>query len=67
MLLTKHSKKDDSFWALDGSLLPSNLNLSTLLEMSSAAMFQLLSELSDGEQAVGERLLAAALGHATAA
>jgi 2-dehydro-3-deoxy-D-arabinonate dehydratase len=54
MLLTKLSKKDDSFWALDGSLLPSNLNLSTLLEMSSTAMFQLLNELSGGEPAGGE-------------
>jgi 2-dehydro-3-deoxy-D-arabinonate dehydratase len=54
MLLTKLSKKDDSFWAINGSLLPSNLDLSKLLEMSSTAMFQLLNELSGGESAVGE-------------
>jgi 2-dehydro-3-deoxy-D-arabinonate dehydratase len=54
MLLTKHAKKDGSVWALDGSLLPANLNLSTLLEMSSTDMFQLLNKLSGGESAVGE-------------
>lgn len=58
MLLTRHAKKDDSFWALDGSLLPSNLNLSTLLEMSSTAMFQLLGELSGGGPVVNAEQVA---------
>lgn len=53
MLLTKHSAKDGSCWAVDGSFLPAGLNLSTLLEMPGRTMFQLLTELSNGESALG--------------
>lgn len=54
MLLTKHLTKDGACWAVDGSFLPSSLDLSTLLEMPGRTMFQLLNELSGGESAVDE-------------
>ena len=54
MLLTKHKTPNGSRWAVDGQSLPSSLNLSTLLEMPSRAMFNVLNSLSNAESAVGE-------------
>lgn len=55
MLLTKHKTPNGSRWAVDGHFLPSSLNLSTLLEMPSRAMFEVLTSLSNAELAVGEK------------
>ncbi|MEP7135783.1 MAG: fumarylacetoacetate hydrolase family protein [Chloroflexota bacterium] len=54
MLLTKHKTTNESRWALDGHSLPTNLNLSTLLEMPREKMFQTLKTLSNVEPAIGE-------------
>lgn len=54
MLLTKHRTVNGSCWAINGYLLPSNLNLSTLLSMPCEQMLQILSSLSSGELAMGE-------------
>ncbi|MFL7869460.1 MAG: fumarylacetoacetate hydrolase family protein [Anaerolineales bacterium] len=56
MLLTRHRTKDGPRWALDGSFLPPSLTLSTLLEMPSKAIFELLGRLSGGEAASGEEV-----------
>jgi len=54
MLLTRHKTIDGSRWALDGHFLPPSTNLSTLLEMRRAEMFQALKTLSKAEVAIGE-------------
>ena len=54
MLLTKHKTKEGTRWAMDGYFLPSNLNLSKLLEMTRENMLQVLTESSVDEPAVGE-------------
>lgn len=54
MLLTRHKTPNGSRWAVDGAFLPSNLNLSTLLEMRREAMLEVLAKLADKETASGE-------------
>src|SRR5262245_33690520 len=54
MLLTKHMTPYGSRWAMDGSFLPSSLNLSKLLKMTREEMLQVLENISSGESAVGE-------------
>jgi 2-dehydro-3-deoxy-D-arabinonate dehydratase len=56
MLLTKHKVATGSRWAIDGKFLPSELQLSDLLQQSRAAMFAQLAELAGGEPAGGELL-----------
>ena len=53
MLLTKHLTPGGPRWATDEHLLPSSLNLSTLLELPREAMFHLLKTSSQGEPALG--------------
>jgi 2-dehydro-3-deoxy-D-arabinonate dehydratase len=55
MLLTKHKTPHGSHWALDGFLLPMNLNLSTLLEMPRKNMLEALTNVSKSEPAIGEK------------
>jgi 2-dehydro-3-deoxy-D-arabinonate dehydratase len=54
MLLTKHKISDGSRWAVDGYFLPSNFNLSILLEMPREKMFQMLNTVPKTESASGE-------------
>ncbi len=54
MLLTKHKTPNGSRWAMDGNFFPSDLNLSTLLEMPRAKMLQTLRTFSNAEPASGE-------------
>jgi 2-dehydro-3-deoxy-D-arabinonate dehydratase len=54
MLLTKHKTPNGSCWALDGHFLPPSMNLTTLLEMTRATMFEVLKKLSGNESATGE-------------
>jgi 2-dehydro-3-deoxy-D-arabinonate dehydratase len=54
MLLTKHQTTDGARWAVDGFLLPVSLNLSALLELPAAAMFDVLKDAVSLEQAAGE-------------
>ena len=54
MLLTRHKTIDGSRWAVDGYFLPTDLSLSTLLEMPREKMFQVLRTLSEAESVVGE-------------
>jgi 2-dehydro-3-deoxy-D-arabinonate dehydratase len=63
MLLTRHQTKDGARWALDGTFLPPNLTLSTLLELPRAAMLQLLETLANGEAAHGETVAPLDLQH----
>lgn len=53
MLLTKHKTTNGSRWAVNGHFLPTDLTLSTLLEMPRERMFQMLKTLSDAESAEG--------------
>lgn len=55
MLLTKHKTNEGSRWAIDNSFLPSNLSLSTLLEMSREKMLEVLKNESKAESATGEQ------------
>ena len=55
MLLTKHKTNGDSRWALDGSFLPTNINLTTLLEMPRKKMLDVLKNESKTESATGEK------------
>jgi 2-dehydro-3-deoxy-D-arabinonate dehydratase len=55
MLLTKHKTHEGSRWAVDGFFLPSNLDLSTLLEMSREEMLEELSNVSKTESVIGEK------------
>jgi 2-dehydro-3-deoxy-D-arabinonate dehydratase len=55
MLLTKHKTNDGSRWALDGSFLPANINLTTLLEMPREKMLEVLKNESKTESATGEQ------------
>ena len=63
MLLTRHQTAEGPRWALDGSFLPPNLTLSSLLEMSREAMLELLGNLSGGEAVVGEDVAPIDTGH----
>ena len=54
MLLTKHKITDGSLWAVDGRLLPSDLNLNALLELPRPDMLATLAKFSTGEPAIGE-------------
>ena len=63
MLLTRHQTAEGPCWALDGSFLPPNLTLSSLLEMSREAMLELLGNLSGGEAVVGEDVAPIDTGH----
>lgn len=56
MLLTKHHTTDGARWAIDGMFLPPSLNLSALLELPAAAMFNVLNETVSLEQATGKTL-----------
>lgn len=56
MLLTKHKTKDGSRWALDDSFLPTNINLTTLLEMPREKMLEVLKNESKTESATGEQV-----------
>jgi 2-dehydro-3-deoxy-D-arabinonate dehydratase len=56
MLLEKYHTDKGSRWAVDGIFLPASLDLSTLLELPRESMLQLLTGLSKGESAVGERV-----------
>jgi 2-dehydro-3-deoxy-D-arabinonate dehydratase len=55
MLLTKHKTKDGSRWALDDSFLPTNINLTALLELSREKMLDVLKNESKTESAMGEQ------------
>ena len=54
MLLTRHQTTQGARWAVDGSVLPPGLTLSTLLELPRETMLQSLTRLSAGESAAGE-------------
>ena len=54
MLLTKHKTPNGSRWAVDGHFLPPSLNLTTLLEMTREAIFEMLETLSGNESALGD-------------
>jgi len=54
MLLTKHKTTNGSRWAVDNQLLPPDLDLSNLLQLTREKMFQSLKNLSGTESAVGE-------------
>ena len=54
MLLTKHKTSNGSRWAVDGHFLPPSLNLTTLLEMTRATMFEVLERLPGNKSASGE-------------
>ena len=55
MLLTKHKTNEGSRWAMDNYFLTSNLDLSSLLEMSREKMFETLKNISKTESATGEQ------------
>ncbi|HCB02249.1 MAG TPA: fumarylacetoacetate hydrolase [Anaerolineae bacterium] len=55
MLLTKHKTNEGSRWVLDNYFLPSNLDLSSLLEMPREKMFETLKNISKTESATGEQ------------
>jgi 2-dehydro-3-deoxy-D-arabinonate dehydratase len=56
MLLTKYKITNGSRWALDGHFLPPDVNLTILLEMPCATMFEVLERLSGDESASGADL-----------
>jgi 2-dehydro-3-deoxy-D-arabinonate dehydratase len=56
MRLEKYRTHEGFRWALDGKFLPASLDLGGLLELPRATMLQLLTGLSNGEAANGERV-----------
>ncbi|MEX1143635.1 MAG: fumarylacetoacetate hydrolase family protein [Anaerolineales bacterium] len=56
MYLTKYKTAIGIRWGVDGRFLPSELNLSALLEMRSEPMREALSKAASGEPAAGEGL-----------
>jgi 2-dehydro-3-deoxy-D-arabinonate dehydratase len=53
MLLTKHTTKHGTRWAMDGYFLPPGLTLNTLLKLPSETMLQLLNNLAQRDLSVG--------------
>src|SRR5512136_987233 len=53
MLLTKYKITNGSRWAVEGHFLPPDVNLTILLEMPRATMFEVLNRLSGDESASG--------------
>lgn len=53
MLLTKYKTANGLRWAVDGHFLPPDMNLTILLEMPRATMFEVLERLSGDESASG--------------
>ena len=53
MLLTKHTTRQGTRWAMDGHFLPPNLTLTTLLKLPNETMLQLLNNLAKRGPAAG--------------
>ncbi len=56
MYLTRHSSPTGPRWAVDNSLLPAGVTLSTLLALPHSQLSSLLTELATGEEAAGALL-----------